>query len=58
MIVLGVDPGSRFTGYALVKRHKSNFQLIEGGVISTVSTSKKVTKIQFGYPTEIVNHSQ
>ena len=50
MIVLGVDPGSRFTGYALVKRHKSNFQLIEGGVISTVATSKKSPKYNLDIP--------
>ena len=54
MIVLGVDPGSRFTGYALVKRHKSNFQLIEGGVISTVSTSKKSPKYNLDIPQRLL----
>jgi crossover junction endodeoxyribonuclease RuvC len=54
MIVLGVDPGSRFTGYALVKRHKSNFQLIEGGVISTVATSKKSPKYNLDIPQRLL----
>ena len=40
MIVLGIDPGSRYTGYAFIKRQKSKFLLLEGGVISTVSNSK------------------
>ena len=38
MIVLGWIRGSRFTGYAL--QDTSHLQLIEGGGISTVSTSK------------------
>jgi crossover junction endodeoxyribonuclease RuvC len=35
MIVLGIDPGSRVTGYALVTKKGGRFQLIEAGVIKT-----------------------
>ena len=54
MIVLGVDPGSRFTGYALVKKHKSRFQLIDGGIISTVATSKKSPKYHLDIPQRLL----
>ena len=35
MIVLGIDPGSRVTGYSLVTKKGGRFQLIEAGVIKT-----------------------
>lgn len=41
MIVLGIDPGSRVTGYALVTKKGGRFQLIEAGVIKT-DTKKSV----------------
>ena len=37
MIVLGIDPGSRTTGYSLVTKKGGRFQLIEAGVIQTDS---------------------
>ena len=41
MIVLGIDPGSRVTGYSLVTKKAGRFQLIEAGVIQT-DTKKTV----------------
>ncbi len=35
MIVLGIDPGSRATGFSVVTRQKSRFVLLEAGVIRT-----------------------
>ena len=37
MIVLGVDPGSRATGFSVLRKEKSRFVLIEAGVIRTNS---------------------
>ena len=54
MIVLGVDPGSRFTGYAIVEQRKSQFHLIEGGVIATVSSSKSSPKYQLDIPQRLL----
>lgn len=33
MIVLGIDPGTRNCGYAIIKKEKNNLILIEGGLI-------------------------
>lgn len=41
MIVMGIDPGSRVTGYALITKKGGRFQLIEAGVIKT-STKKTI----------------
>jgi crossover junction endodeoxyribonuclease RuvC len=35
MIVLGVDPGSRATGYSIIHKEKGRFKLIEAGTIRT-----------------------
>ena len=35
MIVLGIDPGSRTTGYAAITRKSGRFFLLEGGQIKT-----------------------
>ena len=35
MIVIGVDPGSRVTGYSFVTKQKNRFQLVEAGCIRT-----------------------
>ena len=35
MVVLGIDPGSRVTGYSLVTKKSGRFHLLEAGVIKT-----------------------
>ena len=35
MIVIGVDPGSRVTGYSFITKHKNRFRLVEAGCIKT-----------------------
>ncbi len=37
MRILGIDPGLDITGYGLIEAKKSNFKLIEAGVIRTSS---------------------
>ena len=37
MIVLGIDPGSRATGYSVLHKEKGRFKLIETGIIRTNS---------------------
>lgn len=34
-IILGIDPGSRVTGYGLIKEHKRQIQYIDSGCIRT-----------------------
>ncbi len=34
-IILGIDPGSRITGYGLIKEHKQQLQYIDSGCIRT-----------------------
>ena len=41
MIVMGIDPGSRVTGYSLITKKAGRFQLIEAGVIKT-NTKKTI----------------
>ena len=35
MIVIGVDPGSRVTGYSFITKQRNRFQLVEAGCIKT-----------------------
>ena len=37
MLVLGIDPGSQATGYAVVRRTRGRFELVDAGVIRTRS---------------------
>jgi crossover junction endodeoxyribonuclease RuvC len=37
VLVLGIDPGSQATGYAVVRRSQGRFELLEAGVIRTRS---------------------
>ena len=37
MLVLGIDPGSQATGYAVVRRSRGRFELVDAGVIRTRS---------------------
>lgn len=39
MRILGIDPGSRYTGYGLVERHGSRLRVLDHGRLSTVSES-------------------
>lgn len=41
MLVLGIDPGSRATGYALVERVRGRYRLLSAGVVKT-STKDEV----------------
>lgn len=38
MIILGIDPGSRFTGYGVIRSESNRIQRLDSGVIRTVST--------------------
>lgn len=64
MIILGIDPGTATTGYALIKKQKNNsFEIVDFGVISTKKTKsdserllevqKDLTKIIAKYKPEI-----
>jgi len=35
MLVLGIDPGSRVTGYGLVRQHRGRYLFVDAGVIRT-----------------------
>lgn len=39
MVILGIDPGSKNCGYALLKKDKNNIKLLEAGLIKIKSTS-------------------
>ena len=40
-VVLGIDPGSRFTGWGVVAEKSGRFHLVDCGVIRTVTGGKK-----------------
>ncbi len=50
MIILGIDPGTATTGYALIKKQKNNsFEIVDFGVISTKKTksdSERLLEVQ------------
>ncbi|MHB8870848.1 MAG: crossover junction endodeoxyribonuclease RuvC [Candidatus Doudnabacteria bacterium] len=50
MIILGIDPGTATTGYALIKKLKNNgFEIVDFGVISTKKTrtdSERLLEVQ------------
>ncbi len=50
MIILGIDPGTATTGYALIKKLKNNvFEILDFGVITTkktLSDSKRLLVLQ------------
>lgn len=35
MLVLGIDPGSRVTGYGVVTQHRGRYRFIDAGVVKT-----------------------
>lgn len=41
MIVIGIDPGSRFTGWGIVAEQGSSFRLIDCGIIQTVKSGSE-----------------
>jgi len=45
MIVLGIDPGLKVTGYSLVRYADSNIELIEAGMLKTQVTSPLETRL-------------
>ncbi len=50
MIILGIDPGTATTGYALIKKQKNNsFEILDFGVIETKKTltdSARLSELQ------------
>ncbi|HCM46115.1 MAG TPA: crossover junction endodeoxyribonuclease RuvC, partial [Colwellia sp.] len=36
-IILGIDPGSRFTGYGVIKQDKQHFTYLGSGCIKALS---------------------
>lgn len=56
-IILGIDPGSRITGYGLIKKNGNKYQYISSGCIKTESSShlaKKLFQIHQGI-TSLIN---
>ena len=49
MLILGVDPGSNFTGYAVIKNDKKKFTRITSGVIKLPSTKTLSQKLEIIY---------
>ena len=60
MIVLGIDPGSRATGFSVVTRQKSRFVLLEAGVIHTNTKAEipsRLLEIHTGIEKVIQKHN-
>ncbi len=49
MIILGVDPGTIFTGYGIIKQDKNNFSLIKNGLIKLPSSKNLSEKLEMIY---------
>jgi len=49
MIILGVDPGTIFTGYGIIKQNKNNFTLIKNGLIKLPSSKQLSEKLEMIY---------
>ena len=46
MIILGIDPGTATTGYALIKKLKNNsYEILDFGVITTKKTSSDAARL-------------
>jgi crossover junction endodeoxyribonuclease RuvC len=48
-IIIGIDPGSHVTGYALIERGGNNLVLIEGGVIKISRHIDKHERLRYLY---------
>lgn len=46
MLVLGIDPGSTVTGYALVDRKRGRYQLLTAGVVKTTSKQEMPLRLR------------
>jgi crossover junction endodeoxyribonuclease RuvC len=60
MHVLGIDPGSQATGYAVVRRRQGRFELLDAGVIRTRSADpipERLAKIHAGL-VEVIQRTQ
>ena len=57
-ILLGIDPGSRFTGYGVVKVTGNHYQYIDSGVIRIAATSvaAKLHTIYQGIQAVVLQH--
>ncbi|PJA99969.1 MAG: crossover junction endodeoxyribonuclease RuvC [Ignavibacteriales bacterium CG_4_9_14_3_um_filter_30_11] len=49
MIILGVDPGSNFTGYAVIKNDKNKFFRVTSGIIKLPSSKDMSQKLEIIY---------
>lgn len=49
MIILGVDPGTNYTGYGIVKAHKNSFIKIVNGLIKLSATNTLTEKLEIIY---------
>lgn len=60
MIVLGIDPGSRATGFSVITRQKSRFVLLEAGIIRTdtkADIAERLLQIYQGIEAVIQRHN-
>ena len=46
MHILGIDPGTATTGYGIIEQEKSQFQLVDFGVISTKAKLSDAKRLQ------------
>lgn len=44
MIILGIDPGTRYCGYAILKKEKQKIDLIESGCLNVHKLTLKIDK--------------
>lgn len=49
MIILGVDPGSNITGYAVIKNDKNRFSCITSGIIKLPTSKNMSQKLEIIY---------
>lgn len=49
MIILGVDPGTAITGYAVIKKEKNQLKLLECNVIQTDKKENSETRLKMVY---------
>ncbi len=49
MIILGVDPGTLFTGYGLIKQNKNTYTFVKNGLIKLPSSKLLSEKLEMIY---------
>lgn len=49
MIILGVDPGTIFTGYGIINQNKNFFNLVKNGLIKLPSSKQLPQKLEIIY---------